>query len=31
VSQAERAMHLAREIGLRVLDQAAATRLTVGA
>jgi hypothetical protein len=30
-SQAERAMRLAREIGLRVLDQAAATRLSVGA
>jgi hypothetical protein len=30
-SQAERAMLLAREIGSRVLDQAAATRLTVGA
>jgi hypothetical protein len=30
-SQAEHAMHLAREIGGRVHDQAAATRLTVGA
>jgi len=30
-SQAEHAMLLAREIGNRVLDQAAATRLTVGA
>jgi methionine synthase II (cobalamin-independent) len=30
-SQAERALCLAREIGCRVLDQAAATRLTVGA
>jgi hypothetical protein len=30
-SQAERALRLAREIGNRVLDQAAATRLTVGA
>jgi len=30
-SQAERAMRLAREIGARVHDQAAATRLTVGA
>jgi len=30
-SQAELAMRLAREIGSRVLDQAAATRLTVGA
>jgi hypothetical protein len=30
-TQAERAMRLAREIGNRVLDQAAATRLTVGA
>jgi hypothetical protein len=30
-SQAEHAMHLAREIGSRVLDQACATRLSVGA
>jgi len=30
-SQAERAMHLAREIGARVHDQAAATKLTIGA
>jgi methionine synthase II (cobalamin-independent) len=30
-SQAERALRLAREIGNRVLDQSAATRLTVGA
>jgi hypothetical protein len=30
-SQAEHAMRLAREIGARVLDQSAATRLSVGA
>jgi methionine synthase II (cobalamin-independent) len=30
-SQAERAMTLARELGCRVMDQAAATKLTVGA
>lgn len=30
-SQAERAMRLARELGYRVMDQAAATKLTVGA
>jgi hypothetical protein len=31
ISQAERAMRLAREIGFRIHDQSVATKLTVGA